>query len=163
MNGALWFSLLQTFFVLILFSFLTVVAYIDFDTMEISNGASLWALVMGVLSMFILNDVSVVDHIIGFFVVSVPLYVITMIIPDAFGGGDIKLMFGLGGLLGWKLALLALFIGIVSGGIFGALVLMTKKMGRKDHFAFGPFLCAGTAIALLWGTELLNWYFGMYL
>ena len=48
------------------------------------------------------------------------------------------------------------------GGSYGAILLMTKKKDRKDHFAFGPFLCIGMAVSILWGNSLVNWYLALY-
>ena len=76
----------------------------------------------------------------------------------AFGGGDIKLMAAAGLFLGWQNTLLAMFFGIVFGGIYGIYLLAAKKAGKKDHFAFGPFLCAGIVIAMLFGGPVLEWY-----
>ena len=77
---------------------------------------------------------------------------------EAFGGGDIKLMAAAGLFLGWQNTLLAMFFGIVFGGIYGIYLLAAKKAGKKDHFAFGPFLCAGIVIAMLFGGPVLEWY-----
>ena len=54
--------------------------------------------------------------------------------------------------------LLAMFFGIVFGGMYGIYLLAAKKAGKKDHFAFGPFLCAGIVIAMLFGGPVLEWY-----
>lgn len=161
-TGAMAKGIVMAIFAFIFIAMLTVVAYIDIDTMEISDKASIMAAIMGVIGIFVFDDVTVLEHIIGFFAASVPLLVFTMIIPDAFGGGDIKLMFGIGGLLGWKNCLLCLFIAVVMGGIQGALAMAVGKKSRKDHFAFGPHLSIGAVIALLWGRDILNWYFSFY-
>ncbi len=154
-----WISVVQAVFMFVLMCLLAVVAYIDIDTQEISNGASLFGAIMGVISIFLFNEMSWVEHLIGFFAVSVPLLIVALIIPGAFGGGDIKLMFGIGGILGWKMAILALFFSVVTGGIFGVIGLVTGKLKRKDHFAFGPFLCIGTVIAVFFGKIVWDWYF----
>ena len=60
--------------------------------------------------------------------------------------------------LGWQNTLLAMFFGIVFGGMYGIYLLASKKAGKKDHFAFGPFLCAGIVIAMLFGGPVLEWY-----
>ena len=77
---------------------------------------------------------------------------------ETLGGGDIKLMAAAGLFLGWQNTLLAMFFGIVFGGMYGIYLLAAKKAGKKDHFAFGPFLCAGIVIAMLFGGPVLEWY-----
>lgn len=79
-------------------------------------------------------------------------------IPGAFGGGDIKLMAAAGLFLGWQHTLLAMFFGILGGGFYGMYLLAARKADKKDHFAFGPFLCVGIVLALLFGDPVLAWY-----
>ncbi|MBE5940657.1 MAG: prepilin peptidase [Lachnospiraceae bacterium] len=155
----MWISIIKAVFAFVLFALLTVVTFIDIDTQEIGNGASIMAAVMGIISIFLLTEVSPLEHIIGFFVISVPMLILVLIIPGAFGGGDIKFMFGIGGLLGWKLALFGFFSGCIVGGVVAVVGMILGKIKRKDHVAFGPFLCIGVIIALLFGRAFLDWYF----
>ena len=37
-------------------------------------------------------------------------------------------------------------------------LLAARKADKKDHFAFGPFLCVGIVLALLFGDPVLAWY-----
>jgi leader peptidase (prepilin peptidase)/N-methyltransferase len=80
---------------------------------------------------------------------------------NAMGGGDIKLALLLGLCLGW-LGLghvaLGLFLGFLLGSIVGVALVATKSKGMQSHFAFGPFLAAGTLLAVWWGTPILDWY-----
>ena len=69
-------------------------------------------------------------------------------IPGAFGGGDIKLMAASGLLLGTASTVCAMFIGIVTGGGYAAMMLAGKKLEKKDQFAFGPFLAFGVLVSL---------------
>ncbi len=140
---------------------LTVVAFVDIDTMEIPNGFVAVILLIGIISMVTMPGISLAERLIGVFSVSLPLLLITLVIPGAFGGGDIKLMGACGLLLGWKLSLVSLFLAVLTGGLYGIYLLGTKKKGRKEHFAFGPFLCAGMFAALFWGQQLTGWYLGL--
>ena len=120
--------------------------------------AALLALaVCGAVSV-LLSPADWLPHIIGALCVSVPMFLLCLVIDGAFGGGDIKLMAAAGLFLGWQNTLLAMFFGIVFGGIYGIYLLAAKKAGKKDHFAFGPFLCAGIVIAMLFGGPVLEWY-----
>lgn len=141
---------------------LTVVSFVDMDTMEIPFSLVIAAALMGVLSALFFPEISFVERVIGIFCVSVPLYLLTVAVPGAFGGGDIKLMAACGIFLGWKLNLLALFWGVMGGGIYGFWLLAAKRKKRTDHFAFGPFLCLGMAAALFWGEKILDWYLGFF-
>ncbi len=141
---------------------LTVVSFVDMDTMEIPFSLVIAAALMGVLSVLFFPEISFAERGIGIFCVSVPLYLLTVAVPGAFGGGDIKLMAACGIFLGWKLNLLALFLGVMGGGIYGFWLLAAKRKKRTDHFAFGPFLCLGMAAALFWGEKILDWYLGFF-
>lgn len=78
-----------------------------------------------------------------------------------FGMGDVILMAAGGLMLGWKAAVVAAFIAIVTGAVY-ALILKV----RADHdeteevkaFAFGPFLTIGLAAASFFGTKLMDMY-----
>lgn len=77
---------------------------------------------------------------------SIPMLVITLCIPGSFGGGDIKLMFASGFLLGFSKIVCATVLAFISAGIYVMIMLITKKIKRKDTIAFGPFLAVGLAI-----------------
>lgn len=141
------------------FCVLLVVAFQDIDTMEISNGCHIAILVIAIISMFTMPQLSLMSRIIGGFCVSVPLLILTIVVPGAFGGGDIKLMAVSGLFLGWKITLVSLVVAILLGGSYSICLLVLKKVDRKANFAFGPFLCAGMEIGVLWGKELMDWYF----
>lgn len=142
----------------VFFCTLTVTAFLDMDTMEIEDGCWIAALVLAVVSYFTMPGVSVVSRLIGMVCVSVPMLLLTIIIPGAFGGGDIKLMAACGAFLGWRLVLVSMALAILLGGIWGIYLLAAKKKSRKDHFAFGPFLCMGMLFGLLYGEKLIDWY-----
>ena len=72
--------------------------------------------------------------------------------------GEIDIIAAAGLFLGWQNTLLAMFLGILGGGLYGIWLLAAKKADKKDHFAFGPFLCAGIVIAMLFGEPILQWY-----
>ena len=83
----------------------------------------------------------------------VPLYLMTLAVPESFGGGDIKLMAVCGLILGGPRIIAAAFLAVVSGGCYAIWLLASHKAGRGSHFAFGPFLAAGVVISLLMETS----------
>ncbi len=75
------------------------------------------------------------------------------------GFGDVKLGLALGLLLGdWQLAFLALFLANLIGVIVVMPGLISKKISRKTHVPFGPFLIGGFFIALFVGHEFIEAY-----
>ena len=137
---------------------LTAVALMDYDTMEIYDRFHAGLILCALLSLPLFPEVSLAGRAIGCLCVSLPMLALALAVPGGFGGGDIKLMFALGLLLGWKNTLLAAFLAILSGGCYAAVLLLRGRAGRKSQFAFGPFLCLGGAAALLYGGEILAWY-----
>ena len=133
------------------------VSLIDAETQTIPDRLNLALAVCGAVSV-LLSPADWLPHVIGALCVSVPMFLLCLVIDGAFGGGDIKLMAAAGLFLGWQNTLLAMFFGIVFGGMYGIYLLAAKKAGKKDHFAFGPFLCAGIVIAMLFGGPVLEWY-----
>lgn len=157
----LWFyewDFVKTILVFLFYCVLTVVALIDADTMEIPDGCHLVIAALAVAAVFVFPGIGIVERLIGALCVSVPMLLLALAIADAFGGGDIKLMAAGGLFLGWKLTLLSAALAVLIGGIYGIFLLVTKKANKKDQFAFGPFLCAGMAIGLLYGQQIIDWY-----
>ncbi|MEG1559650.1 MAG: prepilin peptidase [Clostridia bacterium] len=145
------------------FSILTAIAFIDYDTMEIPNGLIIALIVPAIAAFFIFKDNigffdSLLNHGIGFFCISLPMLLLTLLINGAFGGGDIKLMAVAGFMLGWKLAIIAMFFGLLIGGVQGIFYMIKNQKGFKEHFAFAPALCIGIALSMLFGEIILNWY-----
>lgn len=79
------------------------------------------------------------------------------------GGGDIKLVFLMGLLLGFPNILVALFLGFFLGAIVGISLMVLNKAKMKSEIPFGPFLIAGTWIALFWGNMLVELYMKAFL
>jgi leader peptidase (prepilin peptidase)/N-methyltransferase len=68
------------------------------------------------------------------------------------GGGDVTASIFLGLYLGWmsyERLTTAVVIAFATAGLFALLLLATGRAGRRTHIAFGPFLIAGTLIAVL--------------
>src|SRR5262245_48737124 len=81
---------------------------------------------------------------------------------EGMGGGDVKLGAMLGAFLGWKVALLSIFLAVLLGGIVALVLLGSRTTGRKDPIPFGPFLAAGGAAGLFCGERLVTWYMSAF-
>jgi leader peptidase (prepilin peptidase)/N-methyltransferase len=142
-----------------IFCVLLTISLIDADTQTISDGLNIALGVLAVISIWVGPEVDIQSRLIGLAAVSVPLFLISLFIEGAFGLGDVFLMISAGFLLGWQCALVAFFIGLIIGGIYGVFALARRKKGRKDHFAFGPCLAIGIFMSLLEGNSIIDWYF----
>lgn len=75
------------------------------------------------------------------------------------GGGDVKLGFLLGLLLGAPgPSLLMLFIASLLGSLVTIPLLASKKVNPKTRIPFGPFLITAALIVQLWGEKIIEWY-----
>lgn len=82
---------------------------------------------------------------------------------DAMGLGDVKLLLGIGALLGWRLTLLTIFIGALTGALAGiGVVLRQKDRDLQTQIPFGIFLGIGSVISMLWGEQMVSWYLGRF-
>ena len=143
---------------------LILIAMIDLDTMEIPFSLNLAILGLGGLSILTFqwtepfSQITIVNRIVGMLVISVPMILINLLVSGAFGGGDVKLMFAAGFLLGWKMIVSGFFMGAIVGGAVGITVMVRKKKGGKEHIPFGPSLCVGLYLAIMFGTQMIDWY-----
>lgn len=72
---------------------------------------------------------------------------------ESMGGGDIKLLFIFGLVLGWPLSVLSIFLASVIGLPLSLLIIHKNK---NHEIPFGPFLSIGALIILLTKIDL-NW------
>lgn len=156
--GFYWDTLLVFSILLILLA----ITMIDFATMTIPNGLII-SLIFPIIIVYMLHpEMAFVERILGFFIISLPMYVLTLIVPDCFGGGDIKLIAVCGFLLGWKMNILAMFLAILTGGIYACYLVVSKKAKKGAHMAFGPYLCLGVSISLFYGPQIVNAYLSLF-
>lgn len=154
-NGLEWSSVIYCFMA----SALLVLSIIDWRTYEIPFGINVFLFVLGI-AMTILDRGNLVEHLIGMICVSGLLGILYLLTGGrAIGGGDIKLMFACGLILGWKLILLAFFLGCIIGSVVHIIRMSVKKAGRM--LAMGPYLSAGILLAVLWGNAWINWYLSL--
>ncbi|MBN1297988.1 prepilin peptidase [bacterium] len=77
---------------------------------------------------------------------------------EGMGGGDIKLMFFIGALLGPGKVLLTLFIGSLVGAVAGSIALKLAHGDRHTQIPFGPFLSGAAWISMMWGDGIIRSY-----
>jgi leader peptidase (prepilin peptidase) / N-methyltransferase len=70
---------------------------------------------------------------------------------EALGGGDIKLMAGVGLWLGWRGVFFTLFGGSLLGTLWTAALLARGRFRRGSYLPFGPFLAAAAWACWLLG------------
>lgn len=150
----------QTIIGVLLASILIIIAAIDIDTLEILDRFQIMILILALINITI-SPLPLLEHLIGFFIISIPFYGIAYI-TGGIGGGDIKLIAVTGLLLGYKTILIAFFFASILGGIAAVYLLVTKQKERKSLIAFGPYLCIGVFFAFLYGNQIFSWYLNFF-
>lgn len=104
---------------------------------------SIWGLLLGFLSLWIVVKV---------------FYLITK--KHGMGQGDFKLLAVLGAWLGPMMLPLIILLSSLLGSIVG--IILMKRHGESQPFAFGPYIAVAGIVALLYGSDIVNWYLNMY-
>jgi len=86
---------------------------------------------------------------------------IVIISRGGMGWGDVK-MAALIGIITGYLVFVALFLAVVLGGLVAVILLLFKLKKRKEGIPFAPFLSLGAIITLLFGSNIFNWYLGIF-
>ncbi|HEX5964534.1 MAG TPA: prepilin peptidase [Pyrinomonadaceae bacterium] len=82
---------------------------------------------------------------------------------EAMGLGDVKMMFMVGAYLGWRLTILTIFVGVLTGSIVGVLMMARQRERNMQMLLpFGIFLGIGAIAAMLFGSQLVGWYAGHF-
>ena len=67
---------------------------------------------------------------------------------EAMGGGDVKLMAGVGAFVGWKGVITTVMMGSFFGLLYAIVLMIFKGKKKSDAIPFGPFLSLGALINL---------------
>ena len=143
----------------LLFFCLLVITVIDFEFQIIPDEISFFLIILGLLTSFfnfVLGDTILHRLLNSFFGIlagggSLILVAIVgkwIFNKDAMGGGDIKIMAGVGAFIGWDKVLFSIFVACVLGSIVGICMIILKKIGRKQEIPFGPYLAISSFIVL---------------
>ena len=73
---------------------------------------------------------------------------------EAMGFGDVTLMMMIGTIVGWQPAVMIFFVAPFTGILVGVLQLVLK---RDDEIPYGPFLCLGTLIVIIWWPQFWSY------
>jgi len=80
----------------------------------------------------------------------------------AMGMGDVKLAAVSGLVLSWPDIALGMMLAFVLGGLWGALLLLTKKKTLRDKLPFAPIMILGMVLTLFFGYQIVSGYFGLF-
>lgn len=80
---------------------------------------------------------------------------------EGMGFGDFKLLALLGAWIGWQYLLTIILLSSFAGAIVGIAMVVLVKHDRNIPIPFGPYLAAAGWIALIWGNDINQIYFGL--
>ena len=139
-------------------SALVVLSVIDWRTYEIPFGINVFLFILGIAAT-VLDPAHILSHLVGMVCVSGFLGILYVASGGrAIGGGDIKLMFACGLILGWQKIILAFLLGCIIGSVIHLIRIRVKGAGHV--LAMGPYLSVGIFLAALWGEQWIGWYLG---
>lgn len=141
---------------------LLAVAFIDWDTFLIPDVLSLSLLAAGLLLSFwnpyfmgggvgtrLLKSLG--GALFGFSICwAVALFGRWIFKKEAMGGGDIKLLAGVGAWTGFRGALDCLIFASFLGSVYGLSLIFRGRLKRQDPIPFGPFLSAAAIFNLFY-------------
>jgi leader peptidase (prepilin peptidase)/N-methyltransferase len=82
---------------------------------------------------------------------------------EAMGFGDVKMMLMVGAFLGWRLTILTILLGALTGSIAGIFVMYRRgARNMQMMLPFGIFLGIGSIVSLLFGSRIITWYASMF-
>jgi leader peptidase (prepilin peptidase)/N-methyltransferase len=78
------------------------------------------------------------------------------------GWGDVKMAALIGLVTGFPLVFVALLLAVLAGGLVAGILLALRIKKRRQAIPFAPFLSLATIVTLLWGSDILSWYLGLF-
>lgn len=116
-------------FSVVLFAVLVALSGIDIDHFEIPYWCSIVTAILGIASFFVFPATPWYERLIALGVIAVLFFILVLV--GGMGGGDLQLMIGASLLLGYRV-FIALFIGILSGAVYGVIKKVHDKNAEKE-------------------------------
>jgi leader peptidase (prepilin peptidase)/N-methyltransferase len=151
---------------LVLTAFLVALSGIDLDTFLLPKKL-VWpsffagVVLLGGASLLQHDTRSAAEAVIGAALAFGLLFLVHFVSPKGMGFGDVRLAAVLGLHLGWlKLGQVGvgLFLSFALSAIVGIALIALGLKTRKDKVPFGPFLAAGTLLAVFVGDAIQRYY-----
>ncbi len=145
----------QILTVLVVTGMLLAISLVDYRVRRIPNALVLTLLLWAVVQVIWLGQPATLSAALGLIVAGGLFLLLAFIQRGAMGLGDVKLAAVLGAVLGYPLILTGLLYSILAGGVVAFVLLTTRRAGRKDAMAYGPYLALGAWI--VWTRSLGLW------
>jgi len=110
----------------------------------------------------LLPELGIIQSVIGGSIGLGLFFLIVIISRGGMGWGDVKMAALIGMVTGFPLVFVALLLAVILGGLAAIIMLMLKMRKRKEGIPFAPFLSLGAMATILWGSNIINWYLGIF-
>ena len=151
-----WGAVPALIFSLAMIPFLLFHTITDIESGYIYDSWAIAMLVLGLLLRLGGGWYAVLDGALGAALGFGVILAIIIVSRGGMGFGDAMLMLGIGAFFGWKMTVLAMYAGFMTGGVVILPLLAMKKVSRKSAVPLGPFLCAGAIIAAILGQTIFS-------
>ena len=159
-----------TLYYLLLVSLLVIITFIDIDHYIIPDEVIIFGSVFAIIFNALGQGIGIKDSLLGALICGggmlVLIYLIELIIKkEVMGGGDIKLFAMTGLFLGVKGGLLTILLSVYVGAIYGIVTIIYSKIKKQEYksmIPYGPFISVGALVVVLCGTNIINWYMGLF-
>lgn len=137
------------------------VAFIDYDYMIIPNSIVLPGAILGLGASVALDPSRWWMYLASSMGAAGFIFALVMLWPGGMGPGDVKMALFMGAVLGAKV-IVALFAAFLLGSVVGIYLMGVRKQSRKTRIPFGPFLAAGSVLALFVGQWVISRYMSLF-
>lgn len=142
-------DLSQVIGALVVTGLLVSISLVDLAVHRIPNALVLGLVVWAAVQILWLGRPAPLAAALGMLLGGGLFLLIAVVGRGTMGMGDVKLVAALGAVLGYPLIVPALFAGILAGGVAALALLATRRIGRKDYMAYGPYLALGAWVMLM--------------
>ena len=146
---AILFNMTDELFLMAAIFLLMLMTVTDFEQYMLFDAMTVSFVVIG--AFYALQNSTLQDNFLAAAFGSGIFFLLAIISQGSLGGGDVKLIFGLGMWLGAGKLLNVVLVGTIIGGVAAILMILAKKKSRKSYFAYGPYFTLSALYFLLAG------------
>jgi leader peptidase (prepilin peptidase)/N-methyltransferase len=142
--------------------------FIDLDHHILPDELTLLLLWIGlfgsIFSLFCTSNAAIIGAIAGYVIFALTQLTFEWATgKSGMGQGDVKFLAALGGFLGWQMLPLIIILASFTGIIFAFTHMIVKRHFKSVPLPFGPYLALAGWIAMLWGNEIMQYYYSVIL
>lgn len=149
----------------LLFTWISIcLIFIDLEFHLLPDQLTLLLLWMGlffsIYAIFCNSHDAIIGAIIGYLIFAIVQWGFQLLTgKTGMGQGDFKYLAALGGFLGWQPLPLIILLSSLTGIIFTIIHMAVRRNFKSVPFPYGPYLALSSWITLIWGNEMMHYYF----